>query len=53
VQDDLKMKKTKKLKIEEICRNLSKAPEAPSPKTKVDKDNNHIPNPAQAIVSKS
>jgi hypothetical protein len=52
--DDLKMKKTKKLKIEEICRNLSRAPEsAPIPKTQVDKDNNHIPNPAQRIVSKS
>ena len=54
VADDLKMKKTKKLKIEEICRNLSRAPEsAPSLKTQVDKDNNHIPNPAQRIVSKS
>merc|ERR1712035_310249 len=45
IQDDIKTKKTKKLKIEEICRNLSKMPETSKFKTQlVDKDNNHIPN---------
>ena len=52
LQDDLKTKKTKKLKIEEICRNLSRMPETSKLKTQVDKDNNHIPNSAQRIISK-
>ena len=53
IQDDIKTKKTKKLKIEEICRNLSKMPETSKFKTQlVDKDNNHIPNSAQRIISK-